>query len=83
MADTTTPNILLTNQTEGGNNNTWGTIADANFEQIDNKLGDVTSITTTGGSTVLTSTQEIVNAVIIDGALVSNATITFSGRGGT
>jgi microcystin-dependent protein len=83
MPDTSTTNILMTNQTEGGNNNTWGTIADANFERIDDKFGNVTLITTTGGSTVLSSTQELVNAIVIDGALASNSTITFSGRGGS
>lgn len=82
MADTTTPNIKITNQTEGGNNNTWGTIADDNFERIDNKFGDMTSITTTGGDTTLTDTQEIVAAFYIDGTLASNANIIFSGRGG-
>ena len=44
MADTLTTNLLLTNQTEGGNNNSWGTIADANFEEIDDKFGDTTDI---------------------------------------
>lgn len=83
MADTTTPNIKLTNQTEGGNLNTWGTIADANFEQIDNKFGDVTSISTTGGTTTLSESQEIVNAIVVSGTLVSNSVIVFSGRGGT
>jgi hypothetical protein len=83
MADTLTPNILLTNQTEGGNDNTWGVKADDNFEQTDNKFGDVTSISTTGGTTVLTDEQEIVNAVKVSGTLVSNATVEFSGRGGT
>lgn len=82
MADTTTPNIKLTNQTEGGNNNTWGTIADNNFEQIDNKFGDRTSISTTGGSTTLSESQEIVAIIRVSGTLVSNATINFSGRGG-
>lgn len=82
MADTTTPNIKITNQTEGGNNNTWGTIADDNFERIDNKFGDMTSITTTGGDTTLTDTQEIVATFYIDGTLASNANIIFSGRGG-
>ncbi len=82
MADTLTPNIKLTNQTEGGNNNTWGSIADANFERIDNKMGDATSITTTGGTTTLSDTQEIVAIIDIDGTLVSNAVIEFSGRGG-
>lgn len=83
MADTTTPNIKLTNQTEGANNNSWGTIADANFEEIDDKFGDQTSISTTGGDTTLTDSQEIVAIVKVTGTLVSNATITFSGRGGT
>lgn len=81
MADTLTPNIKLTNQTEGGNNNTWGTIADANFEFIDNKFGDTTSISTTGSSTTLTETQETVQIIDVSGTLVSDATIVFSGRG--
>lgn len=81
-ADTTTPNLLLTNQEAGGNLNTWGDIADANFEQLDNKLGDTTSLSTTGGTTTLTSTQEIVQIVKVTGTLVSNATLTFSCRGG-
>lgn len=83
MADTLTPNTLLTNQTEGGNNNSWGQIADANFEQIDNKLGDVTSVSTTGGTTTLSDSQEIVNAIRVSGTLVSNSVIVFSGRGGS
>ena len=82
MADTTTPNIKITNQVEGGNNNTWGTIADANFERIDNKFGDTTSIVTTGGDITLTENQEIVAAFAISGDLVSNSNIIFSGRGG-
>jgi len=82
VADTVTPNIKITNQTEGGNNNTWGVIADANFERIDDVMGDVTSVVTTGGNTTLTDTQELVNAVEVSGTLVSNATVTFSGRGG-
>lgn len=83
MADTLTPNLLLTNQTEGGNLNTWGVIADANFEEIDDKFGDVTSVSTTGGTTTLSTSQEVVNAIRVSGTLVSNATIVFSGRGGS
>jgi microcystin-dependent protein len=82
MADTLTPNVLLTNQTEGGNNNTWGQLADANFELIDNKFGDTTDISTTGGTTTLTDSQELVASIQVANALVSNATIVFSGRGG-
>lgn len=83
MADTLTVNTLLTNQTEGGNSNSWGTIADANFEEIDDKFGDVTSISTTGGTTTLTASQEIVNAIALTGTLVSNVEVVFSARGGT
>lgn len=82
LADTLTPNILLTNQQEGGNNNSWGTIADANFERTDDKFGDVTSISTTGGNTTLTDGQELVAAINVSGALASNVNIIFSGRGG-
>ena len=42
MADTLTTNVLLTNQTEGGNNNSWGGIADNNFEFIFDKFGEFT-----------------------------------------
>lgn len=83
MADTLTTNIKITNQTEGGNANSWGTICDDNFERIDDKFGDVTAISTTGGTTTLTDTQEIVNAIVVTGTLVSNSEIVFSGRGGT
>lgn len=83
MPDTYTPNLLLVNQTEGANNNSWGAIVDANWEEIDDKFGDVTAISTTGGNTTLSDSQEIVNAITVSGTLVSNATIIFSGRGGT
>lgn len=82
MADTQTTNLLLTNQTEGANNNTWGTIADANFEELDDVLGDTTSISTTGGDTTLTTSQENVAIIDVSGTLVSNVNIIFSGRGG-
>ena len=83
MPDTQSTNLLLTIQTVGGNSNTWGVLANANFEEIDDKLGDVTSISTSGGNTNLTTSQEIVNAIVVSGSLSSNAVINFSGRGGT
>jgi microcystin-dependent protein len=82
MADTITPNAKLTNQTEGGNNNSWGQIADNNFERIDDIFGDVTELSVTGGTTALTETQEFVNAIEVAGTLASNHVIEFSGRGG-
>ena len=82
MADTLTSNLKLTNQTEGANANTWGTIADTNFEEIDDKFGDTTDISTTGGNTTLSEEQERVAAVQVAGTLVSNSVVIFSGRGG-
>lgn len=81
-ADTTTPNLQLTNQEAGGNLNTWGDIADANFERLDDKLGDTTTLVTTGGTTTLSSSQELVQIIKVTGTLLTNATVTFSCRGG-
>ncbi len=82
MADTLTTNLKLTNQTEGGNDNTWGIKVDDNFERLDAILGNTTEITTTGGATSLTDEQELVANILVNGTLVSNATVNFSGRGG-
>lgn len=80
---TATTNLVLTQPTVGGSSNTWGDELNTEvIETIDRKLGDVTSVSTTGGNTNLTSTQELVNAIEVSGTLVSNATLTFSGRGG-
>ncbi|MGH6791578.1 MAG: phage tail protein [Methyloceanibacter sp.] len=81
-ADEITTNLKLTEQEVGGNVNTWGAILNANFARLDDKLGDVATITTTGGTTELSEAQEFVAAIKVDGTLVSNATLEFSGRGG-
>lgn len=82
MADTLTSHLKLTDQQEGSNSNSWGGIVDQNWHRLDAVLGDLTEITTTGGDTTLTDTQELVAAIRVDGTLASNATIVFSGRGG-
>lgn len=82
MADTQTTNLKLVDQTTGGNSGTWGDIVDANWEKLDAKAGDVTSLSLSGGTTVLTETQERVNLFKLTGTLTSNAEIEFSGRGG-
>ena len=82
LADTSTTNLLMTNQATGANPNTWGDLADANFERIDDKFGDVQAISTTGGTTDLSNTQELVATINVTGTLVSNAVLEFSGRGG-
>lgn len=82
MADAFTSNLNLNQQEVGAHNNTWGTIANTNFGYIDSKLGDRTSIATTGGSTTLSETEQKVQKIKITGALVSNATINFNATGG-
>jgi hypothetical protein len=82
MADTFTPNVGFVNQTEGGNDNTWGIKTDDNWELADDKLGDLTSITTTGGTTALTDDQQDVAAIKVSGTLVSNSEVVLDGRGG-
>lgn len=82
MADTYSSNIRVVLQQPGGNNNSWGTILNTNLDTIDAKFGDTTAISTTGGTTTLTETQEVVGTIEVTGALLSNATIVFSGRGG-
>jgi microcystin-dependent protein len=82
MVDTLTPNIQCTIQTDGGNSTTWGDIANANFSRIDAVIGATTTVSTTGGTTTLTVTQEEVGIISVSGTLVSAATIAFSGRGG-
>ena len=66
MADTLTTNLKLTDQEEGSNNNTWGSIVDANWWRLDAVLGDLTEITTSGGQVVLTDEQEFVAAIRIE-----------------
>lgn len=62
-------------QANGSNNNTWGDVSDANstiFEQAIARLG---SISTTGGTTTLSSAQNRYPIIALTGVLVSNATI--------
>lgn len=82
MADTYSANIKVVLQQPGGNNNSWGTILNTNLDTIDAKFGDTTSISTTGGTTTLTETQEVVACISVTGALVANCVLVFSGRGG-
>jgi hypothetical protein len=82
MADAFTPNLGLTLMENGTHNNTWNDEYLNNDERIDAKIGDVTTINSTGGTQVLTGAQERVNVVKATGVLVSNLTIEFSGVGG-
>jgi hypothetical protein len=58
MATTYTSSLRLTNQQKGANPDTWGDIADTNFEHIDDAIAGMTSIDfTTGDDQVLTANQ--------------------------
>jgi hypothetical protein len=62
-------------QATGANNNTWGDTADDNFGIFETAIARFLSIATTGGTTVLTSSQNRYPIIRVTGILVSNATI--------
>lgn len=62
-------------QTNGSNNNTWGDTADANFGIFDTAISKVLALSTTGGTTTLTSAQNRYPVIVVSGVLASNATI--------
>ncbi len=83
MADDISTNLLLTLMEEGSHDSDWGAYANENFDVIDEKIGDVTTLSVTSGTVTLSDTQERVNAIIITGAMSGNVDVVFSGRGGT
>lgn len=82
MADEQTTNRLFSKIEVGASDNTWGTKNNANWQRVDDLLGDTTAKTTTGGDTTLTDDEQDVAIIEISGTLASNATITFDGRRG-
>ena len=58
MAPTSyTSSLRLTNQPEGGNANTWGIIADTNFELLDDSITAQTCVNITGGGSYTLTTN--------------------------
>ena len=72
---TTTTYLEWDDQATGANNNTWGDVTDANLTILEQAIARFASISTTGGTTTLTSSQNRYPVIRITGALVSNATI--------
>jgi hypothetical protein len=70
-----TTRLEIDDQTNGSNNNTWGDVTDSNLQILEQAIAGVTSISTTGGTTTLTSSQNRFPIIVITGTLVSNATI--------
>ncbi len=77
-----TTNLDLTLPTVGGDNNAWGTELNTIINAFDSKFGSITGITTAGGNTNLTQAQQNVNFILVVGALVSNASLSFIDKGG-
>lgn len=72
---TTTSYLELDDQATGANNNTWGDVLDANMAIIEQAIARVTGISTTGGTTTLTSSQNRYPILRVTGVLASNAVI--------
>lgn len=73
-----TSGLRLTNQPEGGNANTWGTIADNNFEFLDDAITGILSVDMTGGSSKTLTTNngsddEARNMVLIPTGVMTSA----------
>lgn len=75
MPDTTEGNLQIVLQETGGNNNSWGTISNANLQKLVDAISEDESIVTTGGTTALSDDQQRPPFMRISGTLVSNATI--------
>lgn len=72
---TTSDHLALTLQATGENNNTWGEVLNTQLIAIENKLSDTATISSTGGTTVLSTAQEQTAVIKCDGTLVSNITL--------
>jgi len=75
MADTTESNLQIVNQENGGNDGTWGDIADANFAKLVTAITETTTKTVTGGTTSLTDDEQRAAVLIFNGTLTSNQII--------
>lgn len=74
--------LKLVMQTTGENEDTWGDIANDNWEFIEEKLCKHEAFALTGGNKTLTDQEERSGVFTITGTLASNQTITFTGREG-
>lgn len=72
---TTTTYLEWEDQATGANNNTWGDVTDANLTIFELAIARFATISTTGGTTTLTSSQNRYPVLRVTGTLASNATI--------
>ncbi|QPF87034.1 tail fiber protein [Bradyrhizobium genosp. L] len=77
MADPTTVNRGLAVPLRGSDPGTWDTPINANTTIIDTIVGGLSTIATSGGTTILNPAQYACGTIRITGALTSDALITF------
>lgn len=77
--DTFSPNRNYVLPATGNDVNTWGPLLNGNFSAIDSNISALLTVATTGGTTTLTAGQAANLFYNVNGALTSNAIITFPG----
>lgn len=77
MVDPVTVNRGYAIPTRGSDVGTWDVPVNGDFNLIDQNLGAVTTLSTTGGSTTLTPTQLACGTIVVTGTLTSNAVLVF------
>lgn len=75
MPDVTNALLQTVDQTNGGNNNTWGDIVDANFLKLENAIAGSNTNTSTSGTVALTADQQRNAMLKFTGALSGNLII--------
>jgi microcystin-dependent protein len=80
MADTTTPLLGLLLMGTGGDNNAWGTNLNTQvITLLENAVAGITTLSVTGGSHPLTTTEARSATIILTGTLTSDQTIVVPG----
>lgn len=77
MADPVTVNRNFAQPTRGSDVGTWDLPLNGNFGLLDTIVGGVTSISTTGGSNILTPSQLAGGTILVTGALTAVASLNF------
>ena len=80
VSDTLSGALGLTLQGTGNNDGTWGTKANANFTLLETMGTNVTSISTTGGTTTLTASEATPILLRLTNTLSTDATIVVPDR---
>lgn len=72
---TTTTYLELEDQATGANDGTWGDVADSNFQLLELAIARRLALSTTGGTSTLSSSQNRYPIIVVSGSLASNAVI--------